>query len=99
MSNHCVNEMAENLERFRGVPVIVFEKNAIMLGTVKVVLDDLVLVLKDVIKYTSIGDQLFQVEVPRLFVSICDITEFAPIDPDSRSTFLNSNQLDAIKVL
>lgn len=94
MSTNCVNEMADNLKRFRGVPVIVFEKNAIMLGTVKVVLDDLVLVLKDVIKYISLSGQIFEVEVPRLFVSICDITEFAPIKSSS-----TPSKLDSIKLL
>ncbi|KSU82784.1 hypothetical protein AS030_15270 [Fictibacillus enclensis] len=59
--------------------VLVFEKNAVILGTIKDLKDDSVLVLKEVLKVSFFGNVPATTTVDKLFISICEITEFAPL--------------------
>ena len=104
-SQECVEELAEQLEKFIGRDVIVFEKNAFIFATIKDVKYDSVLVLEDANKTQIFAQNAFiQVVVPKLFVSICEITEFAPLNQGSGCTLLNNlkqleKRLDIIKLL
>ncbi|MFP5110649.1 hypothetical protein ACSU6B_28675 [Neobacillus sp. C211] len=88
----CAEEMAEQLEKNRGKRVAVFEKNAVITGTIKEVKDDKVLVLTDVFKFQAFGNAQVIIVVEKLFVSICEITEFAPIDSGGAGGLLTAAQ-------
>lgn len=76
----CVEEMADQLKKFKGQGIVVFEKNAYMVGNVRKVKDDSVLVLDTVTKFVFFNADPNVFVFDRLFISICEITEFG-IDP------------------
>ncbi|MBT2644744.1 hypothetical protein J7I80_21225 [Bacillus sp. ISL-41] len=96
----CVEEMAEQLKKFKGDIVFVYEKNAIILGRITDVIDKSVLVLENVQKISFFGNSSLTANFLILYVSICEITEFSPPEPAFNNTLLNNlNQLKAIKLL
>jgi len=99
---NCVEGLAGQLKRLRGQAVIVFEKNAVIFGTVRAVRgDDSVLVLEDALKFAFFpGDAQVILGVNRLFISICEITEFAPTGFGQAETALNNfKSTNAIRLL
>ncbi|MFJ8237118.1 hypothetical protein ACIQ34_15525 [Ureibacillus sp. NPDC094379] len=83
----CVEGLAEQLEDNEGEFVIVFEKNAIVIGRIDEVRDDQVLVLEDVLLKVAFFDDRRVRVTPGVnptitfdaFISICKITEFLVI--------------------
>ncbi|MGE7667900.1 hypothetical protein ACQKMN_19780 [Ureibacillus composti] len=84
----CVEGLAEQLEDNEGEFVIVFEKNAIVIGRIDDVRDDQVLVLEDVLLKVAFFDDRRVRVTPTVnptitfdaFISICEITEFLVIN-------------------
>ncbi|MDQ1002135.1 hypothetical protein QFZ28_002535 [Neobacillus niacini] len=80
---NCAEEMAEKLKQFENHFGIIFEGNkASIQGSIIEVIDDKILRMERVVKtlYTpSLGPAFFNAEI--LFISICDITQFIPLNP------------------
>ncbi|MDM5334326.1 hypothetical protein QUF56_13900 [Ureibacillus composti] len=83
----CVDALAEALKDNENEFVVVFEKNAIVIGRIDEVRDDRVLVLDIVIaKFAFFGDRVVPffpivgVVTFDAYISICEITEFLTID-------------------
>lgn len=73
----CTKTLGEALKKYKCDYVVVFEKNAIVIGRVKSVLNGSVLVLTDGFKFVDdVGSFYFE----KVFISICEITEFIPIE-------------------
>ena len=71
----CIKTLAEELKEFKCKKVTVFEKDAIVFGEVKAVINNSVLVLEHGVKYVyGVGYIPFK----KIFISICKITEFIP---------------------
>jgi len=96
----CVDALADALKDNENEFVVVFEKNAIVIGRIDEVRDDKVLVLDVVIaKFAFFGDRVVPffpivgVITFDAYISICEITEFLTVDgPGGAQTFANNLQ-------
>jgi hypothetical protein len=89
----CVETIAEQLKRNIGDRVQVYERNAdvIIIGTIKEVKDDSVLVLDQFpLKFICFCDQTSFSTFTELFISICEITQFGVITEAQESAFIES---------
>ncbi|KMT21821.1 hypothetical protein [Clostridium cylindrosporum] len=84
--DECVKTLAEQLEKYKCEYVAVFEKDAVVIGRVKAVINDSVLVLVDGIKFVE-GIPFF-IPFDKIFISICAIKEFIPFTADQATTAL-----------
>lgn len=101
----CNKGLAEQLEKFKHQQVFVWEATAFIMGTIKKVKDDSILVLNNFHKVASFGQVTVDVtstsEDEELYVNICAITEFIPIScPTVAATVLkNLSQLNATRLM
>jgi hypothetical protein len=81
---NCVEGMAEKLEQFKGFYAYIYEEGnkALAQGAIRNVKDNSVLHLERVTKTVFLpGGGLFSNVFTDLYISICSITEFAPLFP------------------
>ncbi|MDR4947447.1 hypothetical protein [Neobacillus cucumis] len=99
----CNKGLAEQLEKFKHQQVFVWEATAFIMGTIKKVKDDSILVLENFHKVASFGQVTVEVtsDDEDLYVNICAITEFIPISsPTVAATVLNNfSQLNATRLM
>lgn len=84
----CSRGIASQLRRHVGQWVVVYEKNAIAVGFVTDVRNNSALVLGDALKF--VFDFRLILEFDQLVISVCEITEFAPLSAAARTTLVNN---------
>lgn len=90
----CVEEMAKQLKRHRNDFVAVFEKNAIVFGTIDDVKDDAVLKMEVFLKLYFFGDRFLPFfSLDEVFISICEIEEFATFEQARAQEIANTLQI------
>lgn len=95
----CIDGLADQLKKFRGHWVVIFEKNAVVWGFIKEVKDKDVVILEDAIKVLLNSPYYLPpfFEFDKLIISICEIIEFAPCSPTYGDTFKANMQNAATK--
>lgn len=91
--DHCNRSLAAQLRKNIGQWVVIYEKNAIVYGYVVDVKDYATVVLEDAIKL--VFDFPLLLEFDNLVISICEITEFAPITTVAGTTLVEALRANA----
>jgi hypothetical protein len=90
----CVEELADQLKKHIGEQAFVFEKIGFVHGTIIKVINDSILVMENVSKVASFGNVTISTGAFELFISICEITEFAPFTAGISTVSTNLDQLN-----